>query len=336
MPQPTGGLGIKDLDCFSRALRLRWLWHQWDSERKPWNGLELPIHEDDIALFNAATVITLGNGHKACFWTSRWLHGQSLATRFPGLHKHSKRKNRTVVDALADSHWIADIDYNLNQELITEYVGLWEELDSVALMEEQEDTATWTLTSDGKYSAKSAYSIQFEGKTRCLTAAQTWKTKAPPKCKFFSWLMLKDRIWTAARLQRRGWPNDYFYQLYIRNLETTEHLFCDCYVTREIWGEVAIWIQAPSLLPENWSNSSTTDEWFTELIATEDASRRPGLQSIVVLVIWEVWRERNNRVFRREAKTVSHIVATIQDEARTWRMAGNRDLDMMLPAFVPA
>jgi hypothetical protein len=148
--------------------------------------------------------------------------------------------------------------------------------------------------------------------------------------------MLKDRIWTAARLQRRGWPNDYFYQLYIRNLETTEHLFCDCYVTREIWGEVAIWIQAPSLLPENWSNSSTTDEWFTELIATEDASRRPGLQSIVVLVIWEVWRERNNRVFRREAKTVSHIVATIQDEARTWRMAGNRDLDMMLPAFVPA
>jgi hypothetical protein len=59
------------------------------------------------------------------------------------------------------------------------------------------------------------------------------------------------------------------------------------------------------------------EEWFIELSAIEDASRRPGLQSIVLLTIWEIWRERNNRVFRREAKTVSHIVASIQDEART-------------------
>jgi hypothetical protein len=245
------------------------------------------------------------------------LHGQALATRFPGLHKHSKRKNQTVADALVDNHWIADIDYNMNQELITEYITLWEELDSVVLTDEHEDTATWTLTSDGKYSAKSAYSIQFEGKTRCLTASQTWKTKAPPKCKFFAWLMMKDRIWTAARLQRKGWPNKYFCQLCIRNLETMTHLFCECRVTREIWEEVALWIQAPSLLPENWSNSFAMEEWFIELSAIEDASRRPGLQSIVLLTIWEIWRERNNRVFRREAKTVSHIVASIQDEART-------------------
>jgi hypothetical protein len=25
-----GGLGIKDLDKFGRALRLRWLWYNWD------------------------------------------------------------------------------------------------------------------------------------------------------------------------------------------------------------------------------------------------------------------------------------------------------------------
>lgn len=297
--------------------------------------MELPIQEEDVALFNAATVVTLGNGHKACFWTSRWLHGQSLASRFPSLHKHSRRKNRTVADVLDDSHWISDIDYNLNLELISEYISLWEDLDSVVLVDEQEDSATWTLTSDGKYSTKSAYSIQFAGKTKCLTASQTWKTKAPPKCKFFAWLMLKDRIWTAARLQRRGWPNEYFCQLCIRNLETTTHLFCECFLTREIWEQVAIWIQAPSLLPGNWSFDSTMEDWFTDLVASANESRRPGLQSIVLLTIWEVWRERNNRVFRREARSVSHIVAAIQDEARTWTMAGNRDLDMLLPALVP-
>jgi hypothetical protein len=30
-----GGLGIKDLDKFSRALRMRWLWHSWDKKKKP-------------------------------------------------------------------------------------------------------------------------------------------------------------------------------------------------------------------------------------------------------------------------------------------------------------
>jgi hypothetical protein len=335
MPQPNGGLGIKDLDCFGRALRLRWLWHQWDGEQKPWDGLELPIAEEDTALFNAATVVLLGNGNRACFWTSRWLRGESLATRFPRLHKHSKRKNRTVAEAITNGRWIADIDYNLNQGLIADFIRLWEELEGVVLVEGQEDTIVWSLTSDGQYSAKSAYSMQFEGKTRCLAAAQTWKTKAPPKCKFFLWLMLKDRIWTAARLQRRGWPNEYFCQMCFRNLETTEHLFCECHVTRKIWEEVASWIQAPSLLPANWSNASSMNEWFTGMIAMAEPSRKPGLQSITMLTIWEVWRERNNRVFRKLIAIVGHIVATIQDEARVWRLAGNRGLDLLLPASLP-
>jgi hypothetical protein len=30
-----GGLWIKDLKKFSRALRMRWLWHQWDHKEKP-------------------------------------------------------------------------------------------------------------------------------------------------------------------------------------------------------------------------------------------------------------------------------------------------------------
>jgi hypothetical protein len=31
-----GGLGILDLDKFSRALRLRWLWYKWTAPDKPW------------------------------------------------------------------------------------------------------------------------------------------------------------------------------------------------------------------------------------------------------------------------------------------------------------
>jgi hypothetical protein len=34
-PRKLGGLGIKDLDRFGRALRLRWLWYYWDIVDRP-------------------------------------------------------------------------------------------------------------------------------------------------------------------------------------------------------------------------------------------------------------------------------------------------------------
>ena len=43
-PKNFGGLGILDLDLFSRALRLRWLWFQWTTPDKPWVGME-PRHQ---------------------------------------------------------------------------------------------------------------------------------------------------------------------------------------------------------------------------------------------------------------------------------------------------
>lgn len=42
-PKQFGGLGILDLDLFSRALRLRWLWYQWTSPDRPWVGTTSPV-----------------------------------------------------------------------------------------------------------------------------------------------------------------------------------------------------------------------------------------------------------------------------------------------------
>jgi hypothetical protein len=39
----------------------------------------------------------------------------------------------------------------------------------------------------------------------------------------------------ADRLQVRGWPNNYFYQLYFRNLKTINHLLFECPILKQIW-----------------------------------------------------------------------------------------------------
>jgi hypothetical protein len=289
-PQPYGGLGIKDLDHFSQSLRLRWLWFSWDSTSRAWEGLQLPITEDDRAVFNAATVVQLGDGKKASFWSSRWLNGASLASRYPLLHRHSKRKNRTVAQALQNDRWIADVDHDLTRELIHEYIMLWGELEQISLSDSQHDTISWIMTPDGSYLARSAYALHNMGRECSATAGQVWDTKAPPKCKFFTWLFIHNRIWTAARLQVCGWPNEYFCQLCIRNLETAHHLFCECPFARQVWSRVSQWVQVPSLLPDSWPRNDDLEAWFLATLDGVSNTQRMGVSALTILTIWELWR----------------------------------------------
>ena len=92
-PISRGGLGISNLDLFSRALRLRWLWFEWHYPDKPWAGTELPLDDVDRALFAACTHVTVPSGQKASFWMSSWLNGTYPAALLPNLYKHSKRKS---------------------------------------------------------------------------------------------------------------------------------------------------------------------------------------------------------------------------------------------------
>jgi hypothetical protein len=52
---------------------------------------------------------------------------------------------------------------------------------------------------------------------------------------------------------------------------------------------------------------------------------------MVMLTTWELWRERNNRVFSRSSRTPEQVFRAIQEEARTWVRAGNRGLEAVLP-----
>jgi hypothetical protein len=76
-PKILGGLGILNLDKFSRALLPRWLWFGWKDENRPWQEMELPCNDLDRQLFRAGTVITLGDGRKCSFWSDNWLLEQS-------------------------------------------------------------------------------------------------------------------------------------------------------------------------------------------------------------------------------------------------------------------
>jgi hypothetical protein len=93
-PRKLGGLGIKDLDKFGRALRLRWLWHNWDQVDKPWKHLIKVFDHSDRQLFFSSTLIMVGNGRDTPFWEGRWLHGKAPKELAPNLYKVYRWKKK--------------------------------------------------------------------------------------------------------------------------------------------------------------------------------------------------------------------------------------------------
>jgi hypothetical protein len=61
-PKEKGGLGILYLTNPTLALLLRWLWHKWNDERKPWVGLGNTCTPQDHVIFGATACVIVGNG----------------------------------------------------------------------------------------------------------------------------------------------------------------------------------------------------------------------------------------------------------------------------------
>ena len=74
------------------------------------------------------------------------------------------------------------------------------------------------------------------------------------------------------------------------------------------------WAHARKLIPKVW---------------------RRGFDSLVVLICWLLWKERNDRTFDRRSHTVDDIVGRVSDEIITWSQAGFRHLELFANLVVP-
>ena len=321
-PKRLGGLGILNLEKFSRALRLRWLWHEWVSPDKPWVGSETPNDIIDRNLFNAATNVTVGDGLKASFWGAAWVNGLSPQLIAPAVFKASRRKNRCVHDALTDEKWISDLDVlNFTTDHFAQFILLWELLQDVVLVPGMADAIIWTLTANGIYTAKSAYKAQFFGAIAAPFLGIVWKAWAPPKCSFFAWLAVQNMLWTSDRLAIRGWPHQPTCQLCRCTPETARHILFECRYSKRVWAATSVWLKCPNLMQDLGSGRPNVLEYWNSVVNSACSSRQ-GLKTAIILITWEIWKERNARMFNNKFAMPSILVQKIKDEARNWILAG--------------
>jgi hypothetical protein len=131
---------------------------------------------------------------------------------------------------------------------------------------------------------------------------------------------MQRRIFTADRLLRFRMPNQYFCPLCRRNLETPAHIFAECPWARQVWERSAALFRCPVIREPDGDDLALS--WVVSKLVGAD--RRAA--SITTLVAWEIWRERNRRVFCDKELSVSGLVHLISDEANSWVLAGARHL----------
>jgi hypothetical protein len=294
-PKGLGGLGMPDLERTGRALRLRWPWLNWTKPERPWAGSQLPCDEKDMSLFRASTRIDIGDGETASFWHDNWCTRGPLAAWAPDLFAIATRKNRSVAKEISDNNWIRSVARINSPTQLTQYLEIWDIVQTIFLDPSRPDSISWLLTTDGNYSASSAYKAQFLGSHPSFAAQKIWSAHAEPKCKLFAWLALHGKLLTADMLAIRGWTHDPVCPLCRRAPETAVHLCKDCPFTVALWNMAKSWDNDVSA--DTRSSFISISDWWDDMLTGKPRNEQRRISGRFLYVVWNAWKERNRRIF---------------------------------------
>jgi len=177
------------------------------------------------------------------------------------------------------------------------------------------DVHQWRFEPSGNFSTRSAYSAFFIGSTTFEPWKRIWKTWAPGKCKTFIWLAVRNRCWTADRLQKRGLPHPEHCPLCDQDDETVQHLLTSCVFARQFWFSILQPLNLTALVPNR--RCASLAEWWKKSWRKIPKQHRKGFNSLVILGAWTLWKQRNACVFDGATPNIQRALQAFQDDVGT-------------------
>ena len=231
-------------------------------------------------------------------------------------------------DALTDRQWARDITGALTVTVLLEFLQVWDLVDAQHLSPHDADRFVWKWTADGSYSASSAYRAFFLGRVGMEGVMFAWKAMVPSKMKFFFWLALHGRLWTAERRRRHGLRAEAACALCSQHDETVDHLLIACVFSRDVWSRL---LMRAGLLRLTPTDGSALQDWWISSRQQIPHSFCCAFDSMVIIVSWNVWKERNDRTFNGRDRTTVQVCGAILDEIRECVAAGFNGLNVFAP-----
>jgi len=174
-------------------------------------------------------------------------------------------------------------------------------LQNVTLQVLREDRWIRNLEQSSIYSVCSAYNFlnvqaPFD---HAVSVSSLWQKDVPLKVLLFAWRLFCDGLPTKDNLHRRHvLDNDA--QICVGGCGTSAHLFLHCNLFGSIWNHILRWLGVSAVLPYDVANHFNQLSFF----GGAAKSRRSILQVIWFATVWEIWKERNNKIFNEKECSV--------------------------------
>jgi hypothetical protein len=177
------------------------------------------------------------------------------------------------------------------------------------------DKLVWPHSLNGEYQVRKAYEILTQQDTASRlhpsSNSQTniwkllWKTKLPHKILTFTWKLLHHALPTKAELNSRGVHCAMNCIMCNTAIETQEHLFLHCDLSR------AVWFGADIPILHLTQAAVTVDSWVKDLLKQSNTleTTNPILQKTLTL-LWCIWFHRNQILFAGKQPNPMEIILT--------------------------
>jgi hypothetical protein len=155
-----------------------------------------------------------------------------------------------------------------------------------------------------------------------------WKSWSPLRCKFFIWLAVKNRCWTADCLSKHGLPHHSLCLLCDQVEEDVQHILVSCVFSREVWTEILLCVGLQVMAPQ--PDVRTFSAWWCWAASSLLKEKMKGFNSLVILVAWTIWKHRNECVFEGFNSSVPSVCQEVGAESELWCLACNTALQKLL------
>uniref|UniRef100_A0A2N9F1I0 Reverse transcriptase domain-containing protein n=1 Tax=Fagus sylvatica TaxID=28930 RepID=A0A2N9F1I0_FAGSY len=320
-PIAHGGLGVRPLHLFNRALLGNWLWRFGREDNRLWKrvvvakyGLvgggwitqpsrdrhgcclwkSIVMGWDD---FRRYTTFEVGLGSKVLFWHDRWCIDLPLKDVYPVLYACSNNKDASIASLLEEpsegrSHeWSVTFCRDFNDWEMDSVESFFLLLYSHAPTSKEADKLNWVLNSSGLFNTRSYYLALRASTVSVFPWKSIWRVKAPRRVMFFVWTAVWGCILTCDNLMRRGFVMADWCCMCKSSGESVNHLLLHCNVAMEMWNFALCTFGVSWVFPETVSDCLTG--WYNWW-----GRRSSRIWNLLPhCIMWNIWRERNGRTF---------------------------------------
>jgi nuclear pore complex protein Nup210 len=103
-----------------------------------------------------------------------------------------------------------------------------------------------------------------------------------------------------------------------------EHILIGCVFAMQVWFQLLNKVGLSALAPQ--AADTSFEDWWIKVDKLVPKIFKKGINSLIVLGAWMIWKQRNNCASNRAMPNMQRILTHIEEEAHLWCLAGAREL----------